>query len=158
MYEKIKFSNFRNVFLGLRYYFRLFINKKGLLERLDDKSLYLLKRKIGVKKILIFCPSLNLDTPNFLNIGLRAFINSAKCVGAQIEFVQCINFLNICHLGGSPFSPNNKMPCFSCKKVNSKILIPLYGILKIKKENVKVKKNLIVILLIYLDKFINQMI
>ena len=72
MYEKIKFSNFRNVFLGLRYYLRLFINKKGLLERLDDKSLYLLKRKIGVKKILIFCPSLNLDTPNFLNIGLRA--------------------------------------------------------------------------------------
>ncbi len=121
MYEKIKFSNFRNIYLGLRYYLRLFFNRKGILELLDDKSIYLLKRKIGLKKILIFCPSLNLDTPNFLNVGLRAFINSAKCVGAQIEFVQCINFLNICHLGGSPFSPNNKMPCFSCKKVNSKI-------------------------------------
>ena len=43
-------------------------------------------------------------------------------------------------------------------KSELKKLIPFYGILKIKKENVKVKKNLIVILLIYLDKFINQMI
>ena len=121
MYEKIKFSNLRNIFLALRYFLRFLGNKFKVFKSLEYKDFELSSNNEEAGKILIFCPSLNLDTPHFLNVGLRAFINAAKYLGVKIEIIQCFNFLNICHLGGSPFSDNNKMPCYSCEKVNSKL-------------------------------------
>ena len=121
MYEKIKFSNFRNLFLAFRYFLRFLGNKFKVFNSLEYKDFELSSNNKDAEKILIFCPSLNLDTPHFLNVGLRAFINATKYLGVKIDIIQCFNFLNICHLGGSPFSDSNKMPCYSCKKVNSKL-------------------------------------
>lgn len=121
MYEKIKFSNLRNLFLAFRYFLRFLGNKFKVFNSLEYKDFELSLNNKDARKILIFCPSLNLDTPHFLNVGLRAFINAAKYLGVKIDIIQCFNFLNICHLGGSPFSDSNKMPCYSCEKVNSKL-------------------------------------
>lgn len=134
MYEKIKFSNIRNIYLYINY---LYVKLLNLLRLRND--LWMINSNISRvenlnHRILIFCPSLSLDKPSYLNVGIKAFINTAKYKNIDIDLIKCENSLNICHLGGSPFTSNNKMPCLSCIKVNKSLY---KDVNQIKLENIK---------------------
>jgi hypothetical protein len=121
MYERIKFSNVRGPFLYINYLFNTIFNILRL--RKDFWFLKFQKRDISNSedKILLFCPSLNLDKPSYITVGLKALLNTAKYNKIKVDFVQCIGALQICHLGGSPFSSNNLMPCRACSSVNNRL-------------------------------------
>jgi hypothetical protein len=121
VYEKIKFSNIRGVFLYINYLFNIVLNKLRIRKDFWFLSFKKEDRRESENKILLFCPSLNLDKPSYITVGIKALINTAKFNGLRVDYIQCIGALQICHLGGSPFSFNNSMPCNVCKKINHKI-------------------------------------
>ena len=121
VYEKIKFSNIRNIYLYIR--FLLYSTASILKIKNPFWSISYVKQSnnLNNKRILLFLPSMNLDKPSYLNVGLRLFINSGKKNNVNFTVIQCNNSIKICHLGGSPYKANNRMPCKSCIKVNSKL-------------------------------------
>lgn len=114
----IIYSNFRDFLLYCRF----------LLKKISTKK-YLWKFKFekihSNNRILLFFPSLTIDKPSFLNVGIRLFIESAKESSIQCDLLLCNAGLDICHLGGSPFNSQNKMPCKTCYKVNNSMYMDL---------------------------------
>ncbi len=114
--EKIKFSNLRT------YYKIIKFKIKKILSLIFNVN-YLWNNKFQNfshpnDKILIFAPSMNLDKTSYLNVGLRLLIEKAKKLNIETQIIQCVSGLDICHLGGSPFTDKVKMPCESCCVVN----------------------------------------
>ena len=114
--EKIKFSNLRT------YYKIIKFKIKKILSLIFNVN-YLWNNKFQNfshpnNKILIFAPSMNLDKTSYLNVGLRLLIEKAKKLNIETQIIQCVSGLDICHLGGSPFTDRVKMPCESCSVVN----------------------------------------
>jgi len=89
------------------------------------------------KNILIFAPSLTIDKPNYINVGLRNLMEVGKKNNIEFELLQCISGLEICHLGGSPYSAENKHPCKTCIKVNN-LLFKELNITPINKININI--------------------
>ena len=118
MFEKLKFSQFRDFFKTFK------LKCKQILTKFTEID-YLWNIKFDNKfhtfeeKILLFAPSMTIDKPNYLNVGLRNLIEEAKKESINFEILQCIEGLDICHLGGSPFTSNSVLPCNSCTKVNN---------------------------------------
>tara|TARA_B110000444_G_scaffold261547_1_gene315070 strand:- start:10287 stop:11849 length:1563 start_codon:yes stop_codon:yes gene_type:complete len=116
--EKIKFSTFRNSYKNIKFeikkLFSLIFNINFLWNNNFQNLLNPSK-----STILIFAPSMTIDKPNYLNVGLRNLIEEAKKINIEVEILQCIEGLDICHLGGSPFKSSVHLPCKSCTKVNS---------------------------------------
>ena len=133
--EKIKFSYFRDTFKNIKFIFKkLFANLLGLNFLWNGNFESFINNPKA--KILLFAPSMTLDKPNYLNVGLRNLIEEGKLINVEVEVMQCVGGLDICHLGGSPFSSSANLPCKSCSKVNSE----LYKDLKIIKFS-NIKKN-----------------
>ena len=118
MFERIIFSKFRDDFKISKLYFKIFLSKI-----FQIKYLWSINFKSQLdnqeKKILIFAPSISLDKPGYINVGLRNLIEVGKKHGINFELLQCVSGLDICHLGGSPYDNNNKLPCKSCIKTNT---------------------------------------
>ncbi len=140
MYEKIKFSNIRGLYLYLNYCFKLFLNFLRVRKDFWFINFKKVNENKEEKRILLFSPSLNLDKPSYITVGIKALINTAKYRGIGVDYIQCINALTICHLGGSPFSTNNSMPCSSCKSVNKRIFNDV-NIVKLEKNNINEKND-----------------
>tara|TARA_B100001109_G_scaffold255543_1_gene259149 strand:+ start:11938 stop:13533 length:1596 start_codon:yes stop_codon:yes gene_type:complete len=121
MYEKLKFSNLRNLYLFIFYLVNKFLNLINFRNDLWGYDFKILDGESFKNKILVFCPSLSLDKPSYLNVGIKALINTAKYKNINIDLIQCQKSLAICHLGGSPFSYKNKMPCLSCTSINKRL-------------------------------------
>lgn len=144
MLERIKFSKFRDSFKILKFNIKLILGKLSKTKYLWGFQFKEYKES-NENKILIFAPSMSLDKPGFINVGLRNLIEEGKKKNIQFELLQCVSGLSICHLGGSPYNANNQLPCKSCVKTNSL----LYKDLKISKlQNINISKNF--------DKFSNE--
>ena len=83
---------------------------------------------------------MTIDKPHYLNVGIRNFIEEAKAINIDVELLQCVKGLDICHLGGSPFKSSNKLPCSSCTKVN-KLLYKDLNVIEFKDINKKIMLN-----------------
>jgi hypothetical protein len=118
MFEKLKFSQFRDYFKSLKLTYKQVLTKFTKVEYLWNIKF---DNKVNTfeDKILLFVPSMTIDKPNYLNVGLRNLIEEAKKENINFEILQCIEGLDICHLGGSPFKSNPVLPCKSCTKVNN---------------------------------------
>ncbi len=118
MIERIKFSRYRDSYKLFKLYMKMFISRIGKADYLWKINFDNPVKKTN-KNILIFAPSLTIDKPNYINVGLRNLIEVGKKNNIQFEVLQCISGLDICHLGGSPYSASNKSPCKTCIKVNN---------------------------------------
>ena len=139
MIERIKFSHFRDLFKLIKFYTKIFIskiNKANYLWSLNFNNFI----KNPNKKILIFAPSMTIDKPSYLNVGLRNLIEVGKNNNIEFEVLQCMSGLDICHLGGSPYKANNNLPCKSCTKVNN-LLFKDLNITKLKNINLSLNLN-----------------
>ncbi len=116
--QKIIYSNLRDNIIFIRYIIKKYLKNKYLWK-------YEFRKLESNDKILLFFPSMSIDKPSFLNIGVRSFIESAKINNIQCDLVLCNSGLEICHLGGSPFSASTKMPCKTCYKVNKSLFSDL---------------------------------
>ena len=117
MIERIKFSFLRDLYKVIKFYIKFILSKITKMNYLWSFE-FKKNNEEGDYKILLFAPSMTIDKPNFLNVGLRNLIEQGKKENFDFYLLQCVSGLDICHLGGSPFSHKNKMPCNSCIKVN----------------------------------------
>ena len=62
-----------------------------------------------------------LDAKNIYKLIYSLQIIESFLEDIEIDLLQCFGGLNLCHLGGSPFSAKTAMPCKSCKLINSQI-------------------------------------
>ena len=113
---------------------------------IKKRSLWNIKfKKVDKKepkgKTLLFFPSMSMGKSSFLDIGIRSFIESSKKENIEIDLLQCFGGLNLCHLGGSPFSAKTAMPCKSCKLINSQIYSDL-NIIKFPEIHINSKDSL----------------
>lgn len=119
--ERIKFSFLRDYYYLFIFYFSKISNnliKKRFLWNIKFKKV---EKKEPKGKTLLFFPSMSMGKSSFLDIGIRSFIESSKKENIEIDLLQCFGGLDLCHLGGSPFSAKTAMPCKSCKLINSEI-------------------------------------
>ncbi len=117
--EKIKFSNLRNYYKIAKFKIKKILSLIFNVNYLWNNDFQNFSHPND--KILIFAPSMNLDKTSYLNVGLRLFIEEAKKLNIETQVIQCVSGLDICHLGGSPFTDNVKMPCKSCTIINSSL-------------------------------------
>ena len=90
MYEKIKFSNIRGLYLYLNYCFKLFLNFLRVRKDFWFINFKKVNENKEEKRILLFSPSLNLDKPSYITVGIKALINTAKYRGIGVDYIQCI--------------------------------------------------------------------
>ena len=114
--EKIKFSNLRTYYKIVKFKIKKILSLIFNVNYLWNNNFQNFSRPND--KILIFAPSMNLDKTSYLNVGLRLLIEKAKKLNIETQIIQCVSGLDICHLGGSPFTDRVKMPCESCSVVN----------------------------------------
>ena len=133
--QKIIYSNFRDFFIFSRLIIKKIIPIKYLWKHKFQKQ----NKK--EESILLFLPSLSIDKPNFLNVGLRSFIEASKKKDIVCDLILCNAGLEICHLGGGPFNSNSKMPCKTCYKVNKSLFKDL-NIIEFNNINLDHKKKL----------------
>ena len=77
MLERIKFSKFRDNFKILKFNIKLILGKLSKTQYLWGFQFKEYKES-NENKILIFAPSMSLDKPGFINVGLRNLIEEGK--------------------------------------------------------------------------------